>query len=202
MVEISDDNEKRLYSVSTDRQLNFYNGESVRLGDIIVEGVIDPADVLEVFGVEKTASFIIDEVQKIYRRQGVEINDKHLEVIVSKMLSMVEITDPGETNFTKGEIVKEKSFLSTNKTTDGRKAKAKSILVGLAEAAKRSESWISAASFERTQSVLALAAIKRKKDMLEGMKENVIVGNPIPAGTGHKRYRNTVIVSRKRSQSL
>lgn len=159
-------------------------------------GEIDPEDILKRSGPAETARFIIDEVQKVYGSQGVEINDKHLEIIVKKMLSKVRITEAGDTDFVIGEIVQKKVFLKENEGTNGRKAVAEQILVGLTNIALTAESWLSAASFQRTASVLADAALRKREDPLVGIKENIIVGNMVPVGTGHPHYRNTYLLDR------
>jgi DNA-directed RNA polymerase subunit beta' len=180
---------KRQYTCSVERQLNYYSGDYVKAGDILVDGTIEARDLLKAMGGNAAAQYIIDEVQKVYRSHGVETNDKHLEIIVGKMLSMVKINDAGDTVFTAKEIVKKTRFLDINRQTEGKKAIASPILLGLTTVASLSESWLSAASFQRTSHVLANAAIKRKVDILNGLKENIIIGNTIPAGTGHEYYK-------------
>ena len=184
---------EKIYTFPAYRQQNFYDGDTVKAGDILVDGVIDSRDVLHVAGPGPAANYIIDAVQKEYRKQGVDTNDKHLEVLVAKMLRFVRITSGGNTKFTAGDIVTKREFFKENQAAKGEKAMAIQIVQGLTDAALRSDSWLSAASFQETASVLAEAAICRKVDPMIGLKENVIAGNLIPAGTGHKEYLATVI---------
>lgn len=165
------------------------DGDNVAAGDILVEGIVDPLDVLAVLGSEAAAIFAIGEVQKVYRSQGVEINDKHLEIILKKMLGFVEVTFPGDTDLITAEIITKKELREKNDACIGKKAVAKPTMLGLVRTALQSESWLSAASFQETASVLVRAAIERKRDSLVGTKENIIVGNMVPVGTGHPANR-------------
>ena len=186
-----------IYSVPIERQLNVYNGDYVRAGDLIVDGVMDPRDVARVLGAEAAALYIINEVQKVYRGQGVDMNDKHLEIVVRKMMAKVLIVDPGDTRFVTDEIVGKNVFSETNRSVDGRKAIARSLVLSLTRAATMSDSWLSAASFQETTRILAEAAIRAAVDPLLGSKENIIVGKMVPIGTGHKRYRDTFVLPEK-----
>lgn len=181
--------------IQMERQVNFYDGDEVKAGDIIADGEVDPKDILAIFGTERTAMFTIDQVQKVYRSQGVEINDRHFEIIMRKMLSFVKILYPGDTNFVTDEIVSKNRFSKVNHETDGRKATATNILLGLTKTALLSDSWLGAASFERTPSVLAQAAVRGKIDNLAGAKENVILGKKVPLGTGHVHYENMEVLN-------
>jgi DNA-directed RNA polymerase subunit beta' len=185
------DGTKKSYQTPVTGQINAVTGDVVSAGDVLVDGKIDIQDVVRVLGRLKCALYAIDEVQKVYRGQGVETNDKHFEIILSKMLSHVEITDPGRGDFVKGEIVPRRHFLKKGVSCG---ARARQIIVSLTRAALLSESWLSAASFQNTASVLAEAALGKKKDVLSGTKENIIVGNVVPIGTGHERYRNTYVL--------
>ena len=187
------------YKIPMDRQLNFYNGDFVNAGDILVDGDISINDTLNIFGSEKAAVQIVNEVQKVYLSQGVSINDKHFEVIARRMLGFVKVVEAGDTDLVADDVVPRNTFFEINKKTEGRKAVAIPILLGLAKAAINSESWLSAASFERTASVLASAAIQGKVDVLSGVKENVIIGRRIPVGTGHPYFQETKIVKEERS---
>ena len=155
-----------------------------------MEGNPAPQDILATMGVEALADYLIDEVQKVYRLQGVPINDKHIEVIVRQMLQKVEITDPGSTNFIAGEHVDIIDFDEANEKVrksrkkDQREAVGTPLLLGITKASLQTRSFISAASFQETTRVLTEAAVQGKVDTLEGLKENVIVGRLIPAGTG------------------
>jgi DNA-directed RNA polymerase subunit beta' len=154
---------------------------------MIVDGSVDPHDLLRLLGVEALARYIIDEVQDVYRLQGVKINDKHIEVIVRQMLRRVQIEDPGETSFIQGEQVERAELLEENEKAEkeGKKPAAFSyMLLGITKASLSTDSFISAASFQETTRVLTEAAIMGKRDGLRGLKENVIVGRLIPAGTG------------------
>lgn len=177
--------DSKKHPVSIDRQLNVYNGDCVKAGDILADGVVDARDILRVLGPEKAAIHIINEIQLVYKSQGVTINDKHLEILVRKMLGMVQIVEPGDTSFISGEIVPKHRFIEANSTVEVGKAIAKPILLGITAVALLSESWLSAASFQRTTSVLAQSAIQGKTDYLKGSKENIIVGNIVPLGTAH-----------------
>lgn len=202
-----EDGTSREYVVSIEEQLNVHNGDCVKAGDALVDGVINAGDVLSILGHESAAVHIVNEVQKVYRSQGVTIDDKHIELVTRKMLGMVEVTDPGDTDFVHGEVVGKSVFLEQNGLTGGRKAVAKPVLAGITAVAMNSESWLSAASFQRTASVLTQAAIRRKTDTLAGPKENIIIGNIIPLGTGHPAYREEylqpftcAIISEKRKE--
>jgi DNA-directed RNA polymerase subunit beta' len=159
----------------------------VNKGEMIVDGPVDPHDLLRLLGIEELARYIIDEVQDVYRLQGVKINDKHIEVIVRQMLRRVEITDPGETTFITGEQAERAEVFEENEKTEkaGKKpAVYANMLLGITKASLSTDSFISAASFQETTRVLTEAAIMGKRDTLRGLKENVIVGRLIPAGTG------------------
>jgi DNA-directed RNA polymerase subunit beta' len=183
--------------VPIEKQLNVYHGDVVRAGDILVDGTIDVRDVLRIMGGEKAAAHAMDEVQKVYRAQGVEINDKHLEVILRKMLGKVQIVYAGDTDFVAEEIVSREVFLQENEKTRGRKATAKQLILSLTNTALQSDSWLSGASFQSTTAVLANAALRKRTDNLHGTKENIIVGNIVPVGTGHQMYRKTYLVPEK-----
>jgi DNA-directed RNA polymerase subunit beta' len=175
------------YSIPQGKHLVVYEGDNVGVGEALTDGAIDPHDVLRVKGIKEVQEFLLNAIQEVYRLQGVTINDKHIEVIVRQMLSNVRILDAGDTTFLKGEIVNRPVFDRENKrvTAKGKKAaQAETILLGISKASLASESFISAASFQETTKVLTDAAIKGQIDRLEGLKENVIVGHLIPAGTG------------------
>ena len=153
----------------------------------MVEGVPAPHDILRVLGVEALAEYLVKEIQDVYRLQGVKINDKHIEVIVSQMLKKVEVTVPGATTFVTGEQVDRDVFEAENAKTiadGGQPAEATPVLLGITKASLQTKSFISAASFQETTRVLTEAAVSGKTDVLTGLKENVIVGRLIPAGTG------------------
>ena len=153
----------------------------------MVDGPVDPHDILRLLGIEELARYIVDEVQDVYRLQGVKINDKHIEVIVRQMLRRVQITDPGDTHFITGEQVERSEMLDENDRVVAqglRPASYDNVLLGITKASLSTDSFISAASFQETTRVLTEAAIMGKQDELRGLKENGIVGRLIPAGTG------------------
>jgi DNA-directed RNA polymerase subunit beta' len=173
--------------IPKDKHVLVHDGQVVNKGEMIVDGSVDPHDLLRLLGVEALARYIIDEVQDVYRLQGVKINDKHIEVIVRQMLRRVQIEDPGESSFIQGEQVERAELLEENEKTakEGKKQAVFSyMLLGITKASLSTDSFISAASFQETTRVLTEAAIMGKRDGLRGLKENVIVGRLIPAGTG------------------
>jgi len=175
------------YLIPKDKHISVHDGQVVNKGEGIVDGPSEPHDILRLQGMEALARYIIDEVQDVYRLQGVKINDKHIEVIVRQMLRRVQIVDPGESRFITGEQVERAEVLSENDraAADGKKpAVFEYMLLGITKASLSTDSFISAASFQETTRVLTEAAIMGKKDDLRGLKENVIVGRLIPAGTG------------------
>ena len=175
------------YLIPKDKHVLVHDGQVVNKGEMIVDGPVDPHDQLRLLGVEALARYIIDEVQDVYRLQGVKINDKHIEVIVRQMLRRVQIEDPGEAGFITGEQGERAEVLEENEKAEkeGKKPATYSyMLLGITKASLSTDSFISAASFQETTRVLTEAAIMGKKDSLRGLKENVIVGRLIPAGTG------------------
>jgi DNA-directed RNA polymerase subunit beta' len=175
------------YLIPKDKHITVHDGQVVNKGEMIVDGPADPHDILHLQGMEALARYIIDEVQDVYRLQGVKINDKHIEVIVRQMLRRVSIVDPGETRFITGEQVERADFLDENDRVIAKGKKPgvfEYMLLGITKASLSTDSFISAASFQETTRVLTEAAIMGKKDDLRGLKENVIVGRLIPAGTG------------------
>jgi len=175
------------YLIPKGRHITVFEGETVEQGEVIVDGAPVSADILRLLGIEALANYIVDEVQDVYRLQGVKINDKHIEVIVRQMLRKVKITDAGDTTFLPGEQVERSRLLEDNEQIerDGKRlATYERVLLGITKASLSTESFISAASFQETTRVLTEAAITGKSDHLRGLKENVIVGRLIPAGTG------------------
>ena len=189
------DGNEHEFLISKDKQILVHDGQVVQRGEEIVEGPADPHDILRLLGIEELARYIVDEVQDVYRLQGVKINDKHIEVIVRQMLRRVQITDPGDTKFIPGEQVERSEMLDENDRVNAEgktPAKYANVLLGITKASLSTDSFISAASFQETTRVLTEAAIMGKRDELRGLKENVIVGRLIPAGTGlayHKARR-------------
>ena len=192
-LEITDmDGEKHEFLISKDKQVLVHDGQVVNKGEMIVDGPADPQDILRLLGIEALARYIVDEVQDVYRLQGVKINDKHIEVIVRQMLRRVVVTQPGDTNYIMGEQVERSDLLGENdrvNAINGIPATYENILLGITKASLSTDSFISAASFQETTRVLTEAAIMGKKDTLRGLKENVIVGRLIPAGTGLAYHR-------------
>ncbi len=187
------------FLIPKDKHVMVHDGQVVNKGELIVDGPADPHDILRLQGVEALARYIIDEVQDVYRLQGVKINDKHIEVIVRQMLRRVVITDPGDTGFIREEQVERAEVLDENDkvTAEGKLPASYSyLLLGITKASLSTDSFISAASFQETTRVLTEAAILGKRDELRGLKENVIVGRLIPAGTGLAYHRN------RKSQSI
>ncbi|MGH3665887.1 MAG: DNA-directed RNA polymerase subunit beta', partial [Egibacteraceae bacterium] len=186
------DDEPWSVTVSRRARLRVEDGQSVRVGDQLTEGSIDPHEMLEVLGARETQRLLVREVQDVYRSQGVSIHDKHIELIVRQMLRRVNIISPGDTGFLPGELVDRQRFTEENlRIVDdgGEPANGRQILMGITKASLATESWLSAASFQETTRVLTEAAIEGKRDSLIGLKENVIIGKLIPAGTGMRQYR-------------
>ncbi len=238
--------ETRSYLVSTTKQILAQENDFVKAGAPLCEGAITPADILAVKGPMRVQEYIVNEVQEVYRLQGVKINDKHFEVIVRQMMRKVEIDDPGDTNFLEGEVVNKIDFNEQNDNIFGMKvvedqgdsetyvngqiisarklrdenstlkrkdktqivardaqpATARQILQGITKASLQTKSYLSAASFQETTKVLTDAAINAKQDDLLGLKENVLVGHLIPAGTGLKEYRNAFVANKKQLEDL
>ena len=169
------------------RNIGVFEGEQVEKGEVVSDGPFSPHDILRLKGVPDLAEYITNEIQEVYRLQGVTINDKHIEVIVRQMLRKVEITDPGESEFIRGEQVEYVNALEVNDAlaAEGKQPAAyERVLLGITKASLATESFVSAASFQETTRVLTEAAVTGKRDYLRGLKENVVVGRLIPAGTG------------------
>jgi DNA-directed RNA polymerase subunit beta' len=189
-------NEKE-YLIPKGKHVNVHEGDWVTAGEPLMDGPVDPHDILSVLGPKELQKYLVDEVQQVYRLQGVSINDKHIEVIVRQMLRKVRIEDAGDTPFLIGEQVDRFTFARENEAVigrGGRPASARPILLGITKASLTTDSFISAASFQETTRVLTEAAITGAVDDLVGLKENVIMGRLIPAGTGMTEYRNTFVV--------
>jgi DNA-directed RNA polymerase subunit beta' len=195
-----DDAQPVEYLIPRGKNLTVQHGDRVEKGDFVYDGHPAPHDILAIKGVEELANYLINEIQDVYRLQGVTINDKHIEVIVRQMLQKVEIEDPGETDFLKGEQIDKIEFDELNlafEKTGKRPAVAKPVLLGITKASLQTRSFISAASFQETTRVLTDAAVNGKVDTLEGLKENVIVGRLIPAGTGGTLRRLRKIAAKR-----
>jgi DNA-directed RNA polymerase subunit beta' len=175
------------YLIPKGKPFHLQEGDAIEKGEYILDGNPAPHDILAIKGVEELARYLVNEIQEVYRLQGVLINDKHIEVIVRQMLQKVEIVDPGDTGLLKDEQLDKLDFDELNDAlvADGKKpATANPVLLGITKASLQTRSFVSAASFQETTRVLTEAAVSGKADLLEGLKENVIVGRLIPAGTG------------------
>ncbi len=192
---ITGDTEEHL--IPLNKHIVVYAGDRVKKGQPLTEGPVVPQEILEVCGPQELQEYLVNEVQEVYRLQGVEINDKHIEIIVRQMLRKVRIAEPGDTGFLWGEQIEKQTFLEVNRRVaeEGRKpAEATPLLLGITKASLETESFISAASFQDTTRVLTDAATVARVDNLHGFKENVIMGHVIPAGTGFSMYRNIKLV--------
>jgi len=183
----------RTYEVPVGKHMRVHEGDQVRAGDRLSEGPINPHDILRIKGPRAVQEYLLNEIQEVYRLQGVKINDKHIGVIVRQMLQKVRITDAGETDLLEGENVDRTEFREVNQKAivDGQKpARSEPLLLGITKASLTTESFISAASFQETTRVLTDAAVRGARDDLKGLKENIIIGHLIPAGTGIHRYQD------------
>ena len=196
IIVIPNEGEKQVYSIAYNSRLRVKQGQMVKAGDPLTQGSINPHDIVRVKGIDGVQEYIVKEVQRVYRLQGVDVNDKHIEVIVRQMLSKVKVEDPGDTDLLPGGYEDVLTFDKCNEEAIAnglRPATAKRVLLGITKASLATESFLSAASFQETTRVLTEAAIKGKEDHLIGLKENVILGKLIPAGTGMKKYRNIAV---------
>jgi DNA-directed RNA polymerase subunit beta' len=192
------------YFIPKGKHVNVHEGDWVRAGEPLMDGSANPHDILDVLGPKELQKYLVDEVQDVYRLQGVSINDKHIEIIVRQMLRKVRIEDPGDTEFLPGSQVSKFAFDDENERVlngGGKPALGKPVLLGITKAALTTDSFVSAASFQETTRVLTEAAINGREDVLLGLKENVIVGRLIPAGTGYEAYRDTFVISPKKEAS-
>ena len=181
------------------------DGDMVEIGDPLIEGSINPSEILALKGPEGVYEYLTSEVQKVYRNQGVDINDKHVEVIGRQMLKKVRVEDNGDTDMLPGSLVDMYDFEDKNNIaiSEGKRpAKGHRVLLGITKASLATDSFLSAASFQETTRVLTEAAIKGKIDYLVGLKENVIIGKLIPAGTGMKKYQETHISTEKKLEEV
>jgi DNA-directed RNA polymerase subunit beta' len=182
---------ERIYDVPVGKHMRVHEGDQVRAGDRLSEGPINPHDILRIKGPRAVQEYLLNEIQEVYRLQGVKINDKHIGVIVRQMLQKVRIIDPGDTDLLEGENVDRVEFREVNQATlqkGGKPARSEPLLLGITKASLTTESFISAASFQETTRVLTDAAVRGARDDLKGLKENIIIGHLIPAGTGIHRY--------------
>jgi len=192
----SDDGDQVQYTASFRARLTVSDGDVVEVGQQLTEGSVNPHEKLRVEGVQALQAHLVEEVQQVYRSQGVTIHDKHIELIVRQMLRKVQIIEPGDTDLLPGDLVDRRRFEEMNRETvenGGQPATARPQLLGITKASLATDSWLSAASFQETTRVLTEAAIGARSDSLLGLKENVIIGKLIPAGTGMSRYRNVQV---------
>jgi DNA-directed RNA polymerase subunit beta' len=184
--------EFREYLIPKGKHISVHEGDYVRAGELLMDGSANPHDILAVRGEKELAKYLVNEVQQVYRLQGVKINDKHIEAIVRQMLKRVRIADPGDSDFLVGEHVDKLVFAEVNQALfaeNKKRAAGEPLLLGITKASLSTDSFISAASFQETTKVLTEAAAAGKVDSLNGLKENVIMGRLIPAGSGLKNYR-------------
>ncbi len=190
---VGDDGSEDNYTIPQRAHLELSDGKEVTAGDALVEGPKDPKELLDIKGIRETQQYLVEEVQKVYRDQGVSIHDKHIELIVRQMLRRVSVAEPGDSPFLPGERVDTRSYADVNRQlvqSGSRPAEGRPELMGITKASLATDSWLSAASFQETTRVLTEAAIEGKSDQLFGLKENIIIGKLIPAGTGMTRYRD------------
>jgi DNA-directed RNA polymerase subunit beta' len=196
--------DERSYLIPFGFRVKVMDGDTVKKGDKLTDGAVNPHDILNILGAEAVNNYLISEVQSTYRLQGVEINDKHIEVIVRQMMRKVKVDDAGSTNFLSGQTYDKNDVLFENEKIKKRIAEGETglspatftqLLLGITKAALATDSFLSAASFQETTRVLTDAAIKGKADPLVGLKENVIIGKLIPAGTGMPRYTRVEVES-------
>ncbi|GAB4272625.1 DNA-directed RNA polymerase subunit beta' [Thermincola ferriacetica] len=199
------DGEKQLYQISYGARVRVKDGDYVEAGDELTEGSVNPHDMLKIKGLKGVQLYLVHEVQRVYRLQGVDINDKHIEVMVRQMLRKVKVEDPGDTDLLPGGLIDVFDFEEENAkiiANGGQPATARPVLLGITKASLATDSFLSAASFQETTRVLTEAAIKGKLDPLLGLKENVIIGKLVPAGTGMSRYRNIIVEPNEKEEDL
>jgi DNA-directed RNA polymerase subunit beta' len=197
--------EQREYLIPKGKHVAVREGEYVKAGEALMDGPTNPHDILAVLGQKALAFYLVNEIQEVYRLQGVGINDKHIEVIVRQMLRKVEIQDAGDTRFLAGEQVERYLFNEENERVNkegGQPATSRSLLLGITKVSLSTDSWISAASFQETTKVLTEAAINSRTDQLRGLKENIIMGRLIPAGTGLTSYKKWKVVVKEDDDSV
>lgn len=192
----AEDGETKSYLIPYGSRIKVYDGDMVEAGDELTEGSVNPHDILKIKGIKGVQAYLLQEVQRVYRMQGVDINDKHIEVIVRQMMRKVKIEDSGDTSLLPGGLVDMLEFEAENEKAQGAGlslATGERTLLGITKASLATDSFLSAASFQETTRVLTEAAIKGKVDPLVGLKENVIIGKLIPAGTGMSRYKDIAV---------
>ncbi|MCK5878689.1 MAG: DNA-directed RNA polymerase subunit beta', partial [Holophagae bacterium] len=189
----SDTGDVREYSIPKGKYIHFNKGDEIRSGEPLIDGPVSPHDILDVLGAKELQKFLINEVQEVYKMQGVSINDKHIEIIIRQMMRWIEVEDAGDSEYVIGDKVDKFEFMGVNDKLleQGLEAaRGKQLLLGITKAALNTRSFISAASFQETTRVLTEAAVQGKVDHLHGLKENVILGKLIPTGTGFPDYHD------------
>jgi DNA-directed RNA polymerase subunit beta' len=184
--------EEAVYPISRYAKMRVANGSEIEAGTQLTEGPLDPKEVLDIRGVRATQQYLVDQVQEVYRSQGVEIHDKHIEMIVRQMLRRVRVVSPSDSDFLPAALIDDQHFRDANRelvTAGKRPAEGRPELMGITKASLATDSWLSAASFQETTRVLTDAAIQGRSDFMRGLKENVIIGKLIPAGTGAQQYQ-------------
>ena len=200
-----DNGEEKEYFIPKGRQLAVQDGDVIQKGDLILEGNLVPHDILRIQGIEALAHYLIKEIQAVYRLQAVKINDKHIEVIMRQMMRKLEVIDAGDTTLIEGEQVDKETLIAENQKAvraGGREAKVDYVLLGITKASLQTSSFISAASFQETTRVLTESAIMGRVDKLRGLKENVIVGRLIPAGTGAQMQKLKQLAAERDKQIM
>jgi DNA-directed RNA polymerase subunit beta' len=195
---VGDNGETREYLIPQGKHLHVQEGDTVRAGDRLTEGPVNPHDTLKIKGIQAVQEYLVNEIQEVYRLQGVRIDDKHIEVIVRQMLQKVRIEDPGDTTFLEGEQVDKNQLRAEQvrvETEGGQPATYQPLLLGITKASLSTQSFISSASFQETTRVLTEASVLGMTDHLRGLKENVIIGHLIPAGTGINKYKGIEVVA-------
>jgi DNA-directed RNA polymerase subunit beta' len=201
---VADDGSEETHTVTQRAHLEVTHGQEIAAGDALIDGPKDPKELLEIKGIRETQQYLVEEVQKVYRDQGVSIHDKHIELIVRQMLRRVLVAEAGDAIFLPGERVDSQRYTAVNRELlqEGKRpAEGRPELMGITKASLATESWLSAASFQETTRVLTEAAIEGKSDRLYGLKENIIIGKLIPAGSGTQQYR-TVDVDTPEAQRM
>jgi DNA-directed RNA polymerase subunit beta' len=202
---VSSEGSSSSYLIPKGKHINFNQGEKIKKGEYLLDGSPAPHDILRILGIEALTDYYVSQVQEVYRLQGVVINDKHIETILRQMLKKVEIKEPGDSNYLLGEVIEKNELDNINKILKKEKKRpivAERMLLGITKASLQTNSFISAASFQETTRVLTDAAIRGKVDKLVGLKENVIVGRLIPAGTGYTKEKWGKIAEERDMASL
>jgi DNA-directed RNA polymerase subunit beta' len=205
VVSVKGVDDTREYKIPKGKHLSVHEGDWVEAGEALMDGSINPHNILEILGPNELQRYLVDEVQKVYRLQGVAINDKHIEVIVRQMMKKVKIEESGDTHFLVGEQIDRMVFEKENSAVikqKGKPAQAQPMLLGITKASLSTDSFISAASFQETTRVLTEAAINGARDSLRGLKENIIMGRLIPAGTGTEMYQETFVESKEEPKHM